>query len=205
MASQRIKADIRNALVSGAVKKAFADEEKQLEQMREDLGKLGKQKDDICYREAFEPAEYRKIKSLPRGWLPMDYDVKVQVSGSHVTQLKWSEARPVPHKFTSYSSPVSRIIEPDNPALITMKEYKEAERGYEERRADLNKRKSELKVQVIAVINSVTTTGRLKEIWPECAELLPMGSESSGDMLPAIILKDLNKTIGLGKFGKGKK
>lgn len=49
------------------------------------------------------------------------------------------------------------------------------------------------------VIESVTTTGRLREIWPEVSELLPKGSETQGAMLPAICLADLNAELGLGK------
>ena len=47
------------------------------------------------------------------------------------------------------------------------------------------------------MIDSVTTTGRLIEVWPECVDLLPEGSMRAGALLPAVVLADLNKELNL--------
>lgn len=63
----------------------------------------------------------------------------------------------------------------------------------------LNERIEELSLQVRASVNQFTTVKKLLTAWPEAKELLPKKIEESKPQLPAILVKDLNKLIGLPK------
>lgn len=52
-----------------------------------------------------------------------------------------------------------------------------------------------LQENILAITNSVTTTKKLIEIWPECAELIPI--EERKAKLPAIQFDQINKDCGL--------
>lgn len=50
---------------------------------------------------------------------------------------------------------------------------------------------------VWAALNSVTTTKRLIDVWPESKELIPDGVDTAKQTLPALKVEDLNRLIGL--------
>lgn len=66
----------------------------------------------------------------------------------------------------------------------------------EDRKTELDKRRDSIRVDVRAVVNSVTTVARLLAIWPEAKELLPT-SAAPKPQLPAIKVEHLNAAIGL--------
>ena len=61
----------------------------------------------------------------------------------------------------------------------------------------INKKKDDLKTTVTSILNSVSTTKRLIEVWPEAKELLPDSVEKEITGLPALQIADVNKLIGL--------
>lgn len=65
------------------------------------------------------------------------------------------------------------------------------------REAELDKRRSDLKTQVRAVLNSCTTVKKLLDVWPEVKELLPQQLEEARAQLPAVQTADLNAALGL--------
>ncbi|MCE1943305.1 Nmad5 family putative nucleotide modification protein [Enterobacter roggenkampii] len=63
--------------------------------------------------------------------------------------------------------------------------------------AKLEARKKDIESTVWAALNSVTTTKRLIEVWPESKELIPDGVDTAKQTLPALKVEDLNRLIGL--------
>lgn len=62
---------------------------------------------------------------------------------------------------------------------------------------DLRDRRSTIRAQVRAALNSVTTVKKLLAVWPEAKELLPENLEEAKVNLPALAVNDLNTMIGL--------
>lgn len=60
---------------------------------------------------------------------------------------------------------------------------------------ELSKRKSNLESEVRAVLESVTTVGKLLSVWPEAKELIPAQSQKAS--LPSVNVETLNTVIGL--------
>ena len=61
---------------------------------------------------------------------------------------------------------------------------------------ELAERRTNLRAEVRAVLNSVTTVSRLLKVWPEAKELLPAGEQKEVN-LPSVQLDKLNEAIGL--------
>ncbi len=61
----------------------------------------------------------------------------------------------------------------------------------------LEEHKEALELQVQALVNSVPSVKKLLEAWPEAAELLPANEVTAVTGLPAVIVSDLNRMLGL--------
>lgn len=65
----------------------------------------------------------------------------------------------------------------------------------ESKKKELDKRKHELKTEIRAVLDSVSTVGKLLAVWPESKELIPAASQKA--TLPSVSVESLNAAIGL--------
>lgn len=197
MASQRITATIRDALAKAALDRRFEAENERIEEWQGEVDRLEKEAGDLAYKNAFEPADFKMLQKIKPDWLPKCSKIKVQINGDRVTELKFHEARPVPKKFNEFQPPISRVIEPDNEALVAEAFYQNEKTKLSDYIDEINQLKADLRARVIAVVESVTTTGKLRTVWPEVAGLLSAASQPATYMLPAINMDDLNKELGL--------
>ena len=67
----------------------------------------------------------------------------------------------------------------------------------EAREKELQLRKSNLRAEVRAVVDSVTTINKLLSVWPEAKELLPASANPQTKNLPSVNVESLNAAIGL--------
>ncbi|RAW91427.1 hypothetical protein CKY04_24140 [Photorhabdus sp. S8-52] len=70
----------------------------------------------------------------------------------------------------------------------------------EKKSNELNNKKEEIKNNVYAILNSVTTTKRLIEVWPEAKDLIPSEDIRSINTSLSVKVEDLNKMIGIPKI-----
>ncbi len=202
MTSQRITAAIREAILEAAVERKCGDDMRALQKRSAALDKRRDKIYDEGYKTAFTRAHLALIKKLPEGWLSQCSSVRVQVEGNpddtpNITKISFGTSRPVPEKFTGYDGMITRTVPADAPYFKLYADWQEDKAAWVLDDTAMTADKRELRAKVRAVINSVTTTGRLIDVWPECVDLLPKGSIKSGAMLPAIVIGDLNKELDL--------
>lgn len=82
------------------------------------------------------------------------------------------------------------LLAADDPLTVEFHKLDDEKRSLEQQH-------EEVKVNVYAALNSVSTVKRLLEVWPECKELLPADLDTAKAAMPALIVSDLNKMIGL--------
>lgn len=112
--------------------------------------------------------------------LRRDYDY-VNLAGLSIC-VKFAEKRIVPRPKCA--------IPADDPLVQQFHDLDAEEK-------DLRDRRSTIRAQVRAVLNSVTTVKKLLAVWPEAKELLPENLEEAKVNLPALAVNDLNTMIGL--------
>ncbi|EJD6501589.1 hypothetical protein VCB84_002019 [Providencia rettgeri] len=78
----------------------------------------------------------------------------------------------------------------DHPLSIKFSELEDEKRN-------ITNKVKDVKSNVTAALNSVTTVKRLLAIWPEAKELLPKDVEKASFQLPALKVEKLNEIIGL--------
>lgn len=87
-------------------------------------------------------------------------------------------------------APSGSVFAGDHPLVLQF-------HSLENRGADLDKRRNDLRDSVRAVLNSCTTIKKLLTVWPEAKELLPASLEEARSQLPAVQTAELNAALGL--------
>jgi len=146
-----------------------------------------------------------QFSKLPAGWLPESNAIKVKVSGvkyklhfngysrclpwRHIKGIK-EEKRPF-RQIDLYSEvqvgvPRTHELGSDLSDLIL-------------RAQKLEKEEKDLRNEIIGVLCSVTTTGRLCQVWPEIEPLVKktLPREVQANQLPARVLTNLNAKLNL--------
>lgn len=84
------------------------------------------------------------------------------------------------------------LLAADDPLTVEFHRLDDEKRALSQQREEVK-----VKVNVYAALNSVSTVKRLLEAWPESKELLPANLDAARAALPALVVGDLNKLIGL--------
>ncbi|UQS95122.1 Nmad5 [Pseudanabaena phage Pam3] len=163
------------------------------------------------YKACFTEKEHKLMASLPKGWLVMDDDIKVQIahevrtfhfSGSGGNSYLPSELSmagaelehlrfPIP--YNKYiGSPVVAIFDADHPIRAMFDELENARR-------DLVAEISKAITATKKVLESVGSVKKLIEVWPE-VEAFARPYQTEGErraILPAIPREQINAMLGL--------
>jgi len=188
MSTIKLNKTIREAILEDIIGDKFASAHLALMPHRAELARK-------CYERIFLTSSRKKMEALPKGWLPTKNHVQVSIgSGSYdYHELKfsgWSDGT---------SSSKSKLPKPDNVgfvstyskgSLVIVLKAKDAlactiVKLHDQETALVNEEKR-LRLETMAVLESVTTANRLIEIWP---------AYKSG--VPAKLLSSLNKALDL--------
>lgn len=174
------------------------------------------------YNDCFSDADQEKMATLPEGWLPKVDQVRVSYnhgdqvvldfSGSIRNLINYRTVSIIGNKAFSEFKDVTRLAT-----------FKKCSSGYRHNElnhlvkdqdlvkriithmksfSDLEKEISELNRSVKATLNSVTTTNRLKEVWPESKPfIIDMFGDGTKAKPPSMALSlpiaDINQKLGL--------
>lgn len=116
------------------------------------------------YRARWTASERKLMASLPEGWLATTAVMRASVDGaSGVSEFHLGESVRIPHSASSWNQ-VQALV--DDPRLI--------ERWYalmkDEEELGRERRGAEREVQ--SILQSLTTTAKLKEHWPEVSDVV---------------------------------
>lgn len=185
MATARLTNSIRDAIKSKVMHRAFDKLHEDLKEREHDLAVA-------VYNIAFSKKDHKLMEMLPSGWLPKrsSFQVKFEEGtvGYITLRFKNEEDMVVPYNKHNYG------------ALVVIELGHEIEKSvikWQNDKSDLEKKQSETKASVVAILDSVTTIKRLMDVWPEAKDfILPYMSESKCT-LPAIQFKEVNKMLNL--------
>lgn len=195
----RLNKHVREQILKNAIaKSAFPEKRKKLEQDKSafaekvritQLGGAAAAK-----RAEATVAEIKKLLlKLPEGCMHVGSGESSQVSVKYGE--KWGESEGI--KFQSASGTTeSRLTISGRFVLSEYPKLQKQWAALKKRKDTLEEQEEELKQNVNAYLYSVTTTKRLVEVWPECAELIPASVEVPSN-LPAIPTETLNRVLGL--------
>lgn len=196
MTPSRLTNDQRKAIVATAVASFFKVREDKFQASKVALA-------DAVYRNAITPAEEKRALAMPRRWYHMVAHISVDCRGFYyrgetdrerisdgweqvANTLKLSTERPCPAIWGT-----ELRIDKNHP-LFTV-----AQSIVDERKAILAE-KGSLGVSIRAIVNSVTTLKKLKEIWPQGAKFFPDEAVAhSTALVPVDTITAVNKLLGL--------
>lgn len=137
----------------------------------------------VIYNNLYTFEEQAIMRSLPDGWLPTRFRMRVRVDGEYHEYSLDKEVR-VPESF-------SVLNVAGNSALG------QAIRSLEEEKQALVERKDDALMAARAMLNSHRTVEALLKSWPEVEPFLPKGSEPVVTTALALSAKHLNSLLGL--------
>ena len=133
---------------------------------------------------AYGPDVWVQIASIPLGWLPKLKDVHFSL-GERNYRTTFAEYRSIPNDAVCARLSLALA---GNEAILDELHEIEAER------CAIRAQRGQLKAEIYAVLNSVTTVDRLGEVWPEGLTELPP-EWLAPKSVPAPLVEDLNKRI----------
>ena len=174
----------RELLCKILLKRRFEKEEKKL---AEDWKKFG----DRVYETTYSKKDREQMAALPEGWLGTRTSASYQFGSSYHTVMFSKEFRFLNKDSNPYYHRAIRVF---NATEKICDEYK----ALEDRESNLKSQKSEAEHSIMSVLNSATTVGKLREIWPEIAKDLDqfeVPPASAG--VPAVQISKVNELLNL--------
>lgn len=184
MSTIRLSNYIKDTVIARLMKHAFEEREKALKAEEYGIG-------DAVYKDVYSAAVRRKMDDMPKGFLLEDDDLKVQFEGNSFTHIHFGERRRIAqsHKYNA-----AKVYDSKHPLTERYREWKKRESA-------LKNEKRTTKSNARAVLDSVSTLKKLIEVWPEVEQFVEdfKPSATGKAQLPALPLKDLNRSLGLNK------
>lgn len=202
MSTIRINAELRDGIVANALTQRFAADRLLIAEQDEKVRLLTKERDQAGYEAAFSEIDRKRLQSAPDGWFPKASKVKVAVEDTNeVLEIAFAEAQRVPYEVhdSRHSTHIASIIKPDHAYMAARNAVRDAKAVLDAMNKDVEERERALRAKVKAVIESVTTVGRLVEVWPEVQDFLPEVMAGPKGNLPATLISDLNAELGIAK------
>lgn len=167
----------RNKMVNVALARAFDEEYEKLEKEEDALAKA-------LYEAAFGIDTLAKVKSV-MDWVDLSHFHRFEVCGL-TFEVRSIKAMPEPR----ISYPVARINKP---------ELRDKIMDVKARKKELDEKKASSKAMIEALVESVTTLKRLKEIWPDGKEVWSCIKEDAPlkTCLPAVHIDKVNEILRL--------
>jgi hypothetical protein len=200
MSTIRINAELRDGIIANALTQRFAADRLLIAEQDEKLRLLTKERDQAGYEAAFSELDRKRLQAAPDGWFPKASSVKVAVEDTNeVLEIKFADAQRVPYEVhnSRHGTHIASIIRPDHPYMAARNAVRDAKAVLDAMNKDVEERERALRAKVKAVIESVTTIGRLVEVWPEVQDFLPEVMAGPKGNLPATLISDLNAELGI--------
>jgi len=152
--------------------------------------------EDELAREAhahiFKKSELDQISKVPANWIRLDSCLHFNVMGQRIYLRTLSDGLPVPYKIGEYAGYSCRelgSIEAGDLCDRIQNHAMQVEK-YKTERAMASRK-------VLALVESVTTIKKLREIWPEGEQFYQMYELAQATKLPAVPVADVNAALGL--------
>ncbi len=189
----RLTNNIRDAIVNEVVN-VTTDKDKK------DLDKREKLLAQQCYNQLFSKETRAAIDSLPRGFMPETSLLYLSINGMSAT-LKSAQPVRVPFCSKLENESLQATYRNSDQRLggILNKELYEKFMSLHADKEAHKARTNKIRAETKSLLYSLFTYPQLEKTWPEgkkfYSKYAPKNSESQ---LPAILISDLNKTLGIG-------
>lgn len=202
MSSIRLTTALRDAIAANAIKKSGVNADRQVnakafsdlaEKVRVQIfGGEKKAADvDAKYRQAMKLEKELRDIGVSNFYIRSGRSCEIYPSfGGARTKLEYGKDKDGDDIYRLTPARDICLLAADDPLTVEFHKLDDDKRA-------IDQRNEEVKVNVRAALNSVSTVKRLLEVWPESKELLPDDLDTAKAALPALKVCDLNKMIGL--------
>ena len=199
----RLSSSIKSEIIKKVMAHKFAKERIELEELREKQNKATEEYHKLSYETAFNEAQRKILKQYePQKWFPYAGHVNIRIEHGpdnyEDVNALFGENMPVPFKH-QFGHGTAAVVDKDHPFAKAVEAAKLASNDYDVAFRALREQERGLHAKVSTVLDSVTTVKRVREVWPEIADFLPEEVSGAGGGVPAYMIADLNKELGIEK------
>lgn len=194
MASPRITRTMREGIVENTINHQFAKETAAIIKRHATLA-------DRAYKMLYPKAKVAAMEGLGEDFVRKSADIRVIVGGRYETLYfaGGSNYCNTPHLSSlRVDKQEHRFVSRDNSIIIEGKDRSDYDALHNDTK-DLMERMSRAAISLIAVLESVQSFKKLRAVWAEGEKFYDMydvDSESKASV-PAVVITDLNKMLGL--------
>lgn len=179
----------REAIARRAVAHAFDPRQAELAKLEDALARE-------AYNLIFPDAEQKLVSKVPSNWFRLDACLQFNVGGQRITLNVEGDGLPVPYRMKgdrsgSYNCHIIGVIEHGELCDRIQAHAQLVDTVKSERRQAL--RATE------AMLEAVTTTGKLKEVWPQGEQFYADYEDRPAPALPAVRVDEINAILGLAE------
>lgn len=176
----RLTNDLRREITAKLMDRAFGEREKELAETRLKLG-------DAIYNYIYSCDMQLAMRRLPEGFFSQAQTLSIKYGAGETYVANWGDLRPVAFDHRLYYAENPAHIPPDHFLSNEILLFQIAQETYKN---EWHCRACEIR----DILNRVTTTNALKDIWPECAAIVDecTPKPKKKDNLPAVP-DELNK------------
>lgn len=179
MTAGRLTKTIRESIVRKATNEAF---QKERDALLVEEHKIGL----TLYKSVFDKKVLTAVNKLPKTWLRMDDCLRFN-SGGMELRFDVKPAVPVPSE-RGYCQRLGTLTP----------EMADVAQAFANKKEDAVARYNRAKRELMALLDSVSTFKKLKEVWPEGADYYTtFDVERTITNVPAVVVSEINKMLGI--------
>lgn len=175
----RLTNSIKEEILEEALNFKFSKEEAEIEKKRKELA------NDV-YNDIYSKKTQEIMTGIPKGYLPTDVDCYVQFCNEY-TRVFWGDRRLIAYKHCNTNA--VKVYNETHKLTLKFLAIKEEYRDWRHRR-------SNARLSISTILNSVSTVKKLIEVWPEGKRFIK-NLEAEKVALPALPIAEVNKMLGL--------
>lgn len=183
----RLTNDVRDGIAYTAISQSFATRVAAFDAAEDALAKE-------AYNSLFPVAEQKLVAKVPTNWFRLDACLRFNVGGQRIELTVAGDGLPVPYKPRGSTD---RGYHCNTLGAIPAGDLCDRIQAHAMAKDNFRTERRQAETAVKAMLNSVTTIGKLKEVWPEGAPFYAQIESATVISLPAIRASEVNAMLGL--------
>lgn len=182
----RLTSDLRAIIRDAAVKASFAERDAEIAKCEADLAKQ-------AYEATFVPEIRALVAQVPGNWFRNDACLNFNVGGMRIQLKTGGNGYPVPYQSASGRGYGCH----DEIGVIQAGDLCDRIQAHAKAKEDQRTKAKAAYRGLDALLASVSSVKKLKEIWPEGEQFYARFLDASAPSLPAVRFAEINQVLGL--------
>jgi len=203
MLAIKLNATLRTQIINNATKLAVTPQREALVELEAKAKGAAERFQQDTYEAIYTSGQREMLSSMPSDWFPETENVMVRFQSEddawqRDVRIQFSTERRVPfHHYSRHGLRIAKVMPKNGRLHKAWLKVIAAEDAAKVQRVRIEDTRRAVQTKINPILQSCSTVRSLLKQWPEAKELLPEGYDVPKAGLPAVVIADLNKAVGL--------